>query len=348
MWSLRPRSNLDRRDTRIMDTLTQVELLWKLLPHPTPDHVVRLFARNHDQRFGDFARNPADIVRFIESSPGMNIYVAPNPTLCTTGVRHTANDVTHWSYILLDLDPVEEDALPFEALDEALLWLGEWMGRDLNPVDGRVITLDSGRGAQAWIRLQDIVLVNENETVTPVDGLDIRDVMTRKTARKAMGYWLKKLADKLGTYQGCRLDSCTSDLPRVMRCPGTVNIKTGRMASLAVATEEVHRGLAHLLVTGTPPRVFDEPEPGQLAPGAPWTAAFTKLTMKAQNYLTKGKEDPGRHETMWHTCKKLEEAGVSRVEARKALHYANNLLGPELALPDEQIETDLNQVYGRA
>jgi hypothetical protein len=344
MWNLRRLRSSIERNTSIMDTLTQVEELWKVLPHPTPDHVVRLFARSHEERFGDFARSPADIMRFIESSPGKNIYVAPNPTLCTTGVRHTAADVTHWSYVLIDIDPIEgaDDALPFEALDEALLWLGEWMGYDLDPVNGEAIVIDSGRGAQAWIRLSDILCV-DLPTSPPIPGW-----IERKVARKAMGYWLKKLAEKLGTYQGCRLDSCTSDLPRVMRMPGTVNVKTGRVASLAVATDTIHRGLAERLVIGTPMKVFDEPEPGQLATGAPWTAAFTKLTLKAQNYLTKGKEDPGRHETMWHTCKKLEEAGVGRDEARKALQYANNLLGPDLALPAEQIETDLNQVYGKA
>jgi hypothetical protein len=325
----------------------EVETLWRLLPHPSPEHVVRLFARKGDKKFGDFARSPEEIMRFIESSPGMDIYVAPNPTLCTTGTRHTAADVTHWSWILLDLDPVEDECLPFEALDEALLWFGEWMARDLNPVNGRVITLDSGRGAQAWIRLADVILNDAAPEGLSHPWSYDEPWCNRKTARKVMGHWLKKLAEKIGTYQGCRLDSCTSDLPRVMRCPGTVNTKTGRIASLAVVTEEIHRGLAEMLIIGTPDKVFTEPDPGQVAPGTPWQIVFAKLTRKAQDYLIRGKEDPGRHETMWHTAKKLQETGIDRVEARKALQHGNNLLGPDLALPEEQIETDLDQVYGR-
>ncbi len=334
----------------------EVQYLWRLLPHPSPDHVVRLFARGPDgEKFGDFARSPEDILRFIDASPGKNIYVGPNPTTCTTGLRITAAEVTHWSWVLLDIDPVDPDPLPDEALDEALLWLGEWMGRDFNPVNGGALVLDSGRGHQAWLRLNDTLLDDGVDDIVRVGDFHDEDYkVSRKTARKSMGFWLKRLATKLGTYQGCRLDSCTSDLPRVMRCPGTYNVKTGRMAKLLVIPGldgekwARHPGLDYLLVAGTPRAVFNEPEPGQVAPGTPWQAVYTKLTLKAQQYLMRGKEDPGRHETMWHTAKKLQETGIDRVEARKALQYANNLLGPDLALPDEQIETDLNQVYGRA
>lgn len=316
----------------------QVKLLWSVLPHLTSEHVVRLFAKGGGKKFGDFARSFTDIIQFIESSPGMDIYVAPNPTLCTTGIRHTAADVTHWSWLLLDLDPVEDECDPTKAVNETLSWLSEWVGRDLS----KVIKLDSGRGAQAWIRLEDWPLADESE------GLHGSNFLARKTARKVMGYWLKRLAEKLGTFEGCRLDSCTSDLPRVMRCPGTINVKTGRVASLAVVSEEIYSGLAHLLVVGTPERVFEESEADQVAPGTPWQLVFTRLTLKAQNYLTLGKEEPGRHETLWHVCKKLQELGIDRNEARKALQHGNNLLGPNFALPVEQIETDLNQVYGRA
>jgi hypothetical protein len=328
---------------QMISTQEQVKLLWSILPHPTPESVVRLFAKGGGKKFGDFARNPADIIRFIEGSPSMDIYIAPNPTLCTTGIRHTAADVTHWSYLLLDVDPIMEESQPLVVLEKVLRQLEDWTGQDLRP-----IILDSGRGAQAWIRLEDLLLSDVETSLDALWGPDSREPILRKTARKVMGHWLKRLAEKLGTFEGCRLDSCTSDLPRVMRCPGTINVKTGRVASLVVVTEEAHHGLAHLLVIGTPERVFDEPEPGELAPGTPWQLVFTKLTLKAQRYLTEGKEDPGRHETMWHVCKKLQEVGIDKNEARRALQYANNLLGPDLALPAEQIETDLNQVYGRA
>jgi len=134
----------------------------------------------------------------------------------------------------------------------------------------------------------------------------------------------------------------------MMRCPGTPNIKTGRIASFTCAALQVQHGLAEFLVEKTPPNVFMEPDVGELPPGTPWQTVYTKLTRKAQDYLMKGKEDPGRHETMWHTCQKLKEVGIDKDEARKAIQRANSLLGPDMELPQEQIETDLTQVYGRS
>lgn len=316
-----------------------VQTIWNLLPHPSPDHVIRLFARKGDKRFGDYARSPDEIERFIGGSQGMNIYLAPNPTKQTLGTRHSAEHVTHWSYMFLDVDPVEENSRALVALEEALLWLGEWMGRDFGPKGQRPIIIDSGRGAQAWIRLEDIVMMDQKM----IDWHP--ELQERKIARKTMGYWLKKLADKLGTYEGCRLDSCTSDLPRVMRCPGTVNIKTGRMAELLEPSPVIHGGLAHLMVTTTPKAVFTEPEPGQYPPGTPWQMVFTELTRKAQNYLLNGREEPGRHEIMWHAARCLAEKGIERAQTEAALQHANLAMGEDNALPDKDIQHALNTAY---
>jgi hypothetical protein len=317
-----------------------------------------MFARNEGKRLGDFARNPLEMERFIRSAEAkaMNVYVAPNPTKSTTGSRHTAADVTHWSFVLLDMDPIEPEPEPLKALEEALLWLGEWCGRDFSK--RRPIVIHSGRGAQAWIRLEDIILddkqqegrfigmaydVMKGEPMEHPTGL-----LTRKSARKTMGYWLKRVADKVGTLYGCRLDSCTSDLPRVMRMPGTVNIKTGIEARVLEPSREVFGGFADLLVTGTPETVFAEPEPGEVPPGTPWQAVFKKLTKKAQDYLTQGREAPGRHETAWHTATKLKECGIERAQARAAIGYANGILGPDHAMTPPELDHVIDTSYGKA
>ena len=331
---------------------SSVSELWSLLPHPSPAHVVRLFARNAEKRIGDFARNPAEMERFIRSAEAkqMNVYVAPNPTTSTVGARHAAADVTHWSFVLLDMDPIEEDCKPLHALEEALLWLGEWCGRDFKK--RRPLIIHSGRGAQAWIRLDDIHLYesitplpNENQLICS-DG--VSQVTTRKSARKAMGYWLKRVADKVGTLYGCRLDSCTSDLPRVMRMPGTVNIKTGIEARILEPSREVFGGLGSLMVTGTPDSVFNEPDPGEVPPGTKWQTVFSKLTLKAKKYLTEGREAPGRHETAWHTATKLKECGIERAQARAAIGYANSILGPDHAMTDGELDHVIDTSYGKA
>lgn len=332
--------------------------LWSLLPHPSPAHVVRLFARNAEKRIGDFARNPAEMERFIRSAEAkqMNVYVAPNPTTSTVGARHAAADVTHWSFLLLDMDPIEEDCKPLHALEEALLWLGEWCGRDFSK--RRPLIIHSGRGAQAWIRLPELIL-DDRQMEGAVIGVayDIMKgeplanpygLVTRKTARKTMGYWLKRVSEKVGTLYGCRLDSCTSDLPRVMRMPGTVNIKTGIEARVLEPSREVFSGLADIMVRGTPEGVFNEPDPGQVPPGTKWQTVFSKLTLKAKKYLTEGREAPGRHETAWHTATKLKECGIERAQARVAIGYANNILGPDHAMTNAELDHVIDTSYGKA
>ena len=86
----------------------QIDILWDVLPHP-PGTVVRVFARSLDgkQKDGDFARSAREIRNFARSWSDLNIYVAPNPSNSTGGVRHSAADVTNWSYFLIDADPIE-------------------------------------------------------------------------------------------------------------------------------------------------------------------------------------------------------------------------------------------------
>jgi len=229
------------------------------------------------------------------------------------------------------MDPIEEENDPAKALEEALMWLGEWLGN--NFTNRRPIIIDSGRGMQAWIRLGDIDL----------------DQMPggRSVARRANGYWLKTLDERLGVCHGCRIDTSVSDLPRVMRCPGTINVKTGRATRFVVPSAEVFDGLASKLVIGTPKKALeDPPAPEGIEPGQPWQSVFPHLTLMAQNYLRVGQEEPGRHKVMWHTAKKFFELGVTRKEAKKAIRWANRLRGSNAELPPDQIEHALVTAYG--
>lgn len=321
---MRPRKSSDAFD-----------VLWSLLPHPSGS-VVRLFTRVGDARDGDFAQSAAEIRAFAKANQGSNVYVAPNPTNSTIGARHTTAEVTHWSFFLIDMDPVEDLSSPDAALDEALLWLGEWLGSDFKR--RRPIIIDSGRGMQAWIRLDDV----------PLHDFDAPEgAVTRSIARRANGYWLKKLDERLGVSNGCRIDTSVSDLPRVMRCPGTINMKTGRQARFVEWPDTVFGGLATRLVVGTPKRFLVDPEPPVgIAAGLPWQEVFTHLTRTAQMYLSTGQEEPGRHKVLWHTAKKFQELGVSKDEARRALRWANRLKGKEAKLPLEQVEHALSTAYG--
>lgn len=256
-------------------------------------------------------------------------------------MRHSAGEVSHWSYFLIDMDPVTgsnceatlEKADPMKALMRAIRLFGQWTETNFR-VSGYLcpLIIDSGRGTQAWIRLEDVWL----------PGPEMRSL-----ARRVNGYWLKRLDEECGLYAGCRIDTSVSDLPRMMRCPGTFNLKTGQMARIAHWSNMVYRGLASRMTERVPSQVLVDPDPPVgVAAGQPWQMVFAHLTRMAQNYLTFGQEEPGRHKVMWHTSKKLQELGVTREEARKAIRHANKLRGKDEELPLDQVEHALNTAYG--
>jgi hypothetical protein len=342
-----------------------------MLPHP-PGSVVRMFTRAGDDRDGDFAETTEELRAFARMYRNRNVYIAPNPSNSTLGARHTAAEVTHWSYFLIDMDPICEcppdrvkkklrkcvtcrgDAEPNKALDAALNLLGMWHRTDF-AVDPP-LRIDSGRGVQAWIRLADIILDDRQQEgrfigmaydVMRGKPMKPTGICTRSTARRVNGYWLRMLDENLGTAFGCRIDTSVSDLPRVMRCPGTINMKTGREASIIDSDWGKYYSLAQSLVDNTPDSVMVDPEPPSgLRAGMTWQEATVHLTLTAKEYLSSGRDEPGRHKVMWHTAKKLQEVGVTRAEARRALKRANSLRGEDSELPPDQIEHALNTAYG--
>jgi hypothetical protein len=325
-----------------MLSLIQLEVpkLWKLLPHP-PGTFVRWFARKGNDRIGGGVDTVEELMLAAASAEGMNFYVAPNPAATRAGTRHTAQQVTNWSWFLIDIDPVESIAQPELVTEVVLSKLGEWWGIDFN--ERRPLLIHSGRGAQVWIRLDDVVLDGEE---------------TRRAARVTNGFWLKKLAEEIGTMRGCRIDTTCADLPRVMRCPGTTNTKTGKSAILIVPSAEQYTGLSCTLVAAVPRELFVPVPVPVLPPGTQWQSVFVHLTLRAQSYMTQGRDEPGRHDTMFHTALCLAERGLDRDSVRVALQYGNQRWddlhpreiaegAPRMALKPEDIEHALDTAFRR-
>lgn len=308
----------------------EFSLIWSLLPHPSRKHVVRSFSRLGETRDGDHCRTVEELRKFARIKRDHNVYIAPNPTLSTTGIRHSAKDVTHWSYFLLDMDPVESNPDPEAAMQEALALLSKHCGRDL--IKHQPLLIDSGRGMQAWIRLDHEELDDESRLV----------------ARCTNGWWLKKLDEELGVTNGCRLDTSVSDLPRVMRCPGTINQKSGRLSRVVVPSRIVYYGLSGELKRQVPDTSLVTAHVVNIVPGQRWQKVWPYLTRSAQTYVTEGQCEPGRHKVMWHTIQKFHELGVTRGEAQRAVRRANTLKGKQEELRDQEIEDRLKYVYDSA
>lgn len=290
---------------------------------------MRWFARRGEDRTGGYADTYAELVNAVLHNPERDFYLAPNPSTSRTRIRHSHIDVGYWCWFFLDIDPVksvDDGADPRNLLAQSLLWLGSTHG--VNFTRHPPIVIDSGRGLQAWIRLETLAL----------------DDALRRKVRLAMSHWLRRMSKELGTVEGCRLDPTCSDLPRVMRCPGTTNYKTGRLASFLHITDHVYVGLGDHLLSRAPSETYDEDSAPSVAVST-WQEAYPHLTLKAQTYLTDGATEPGRHEKAWHTAKCLAERRLHKDEVRRALRYANARRGSENELPPRDIEHALATAF---
>lgn len=302
-----------------------IERLWPLLPKPFG--IVRWFARNRDgtELAGDFADSAQALAAAAEAYKHLNFYIQPNPTNQRTKMRSSANDITHWSYLFIDIDPSKAEGVvsnPMWTLGWVLAQFSRLKGTDVCP-----LILDSGRGAQAWVRLGDL----------PLDTKD-----QRRHARAACNHMLHRLdamvcregvalGEKVGL-KGCRVDVSCSDLPRLMRCPGTVNIATGCTAKL-IEDGQIHSNLAALLIETVPAEDLVERKI-VYTPGRRWQQIVGKLTRTAAFFLKYGTEEPGRHKTISATLKSLKENGVTLDSALVALRAGNEKTNPPLDDPE--------------
>jgi hypothetical protein len=293
----------------------EFDKLWRLLPHPTGS-VVRWFAKKRDERLGDFVRSGKELRECAKRNGSFNFYVQPNPTACTTGIRVSTRDISHWSWFLVDIDPKlgMETPDPKKYLDEVLLWFGEWMGWDF--AKDSPLILDSGRGMQAWFRLEDFPF----DVETPE--------FSRGQVRSAMSYWLQTIAHKVGTKYECKLDTTTSDLPRIMRCPGSINKRTGREATIIVEGSPL-KGLAHRIVGLAPKEIVYAPELLIPRNTYPYEILAPTLTLRARNFVENGRESPGRHTDVQHLAKCMWEKGACEAVIRNAIAKGNKKSLPE-------------------
>lgn len=327
----------------------EVRRIWEVLhqdrraAYAGSPYMLHWFASRPDGkgRMGDFALSANELVKAAAAAERqeMNFYLQLNPSLKRDGVRSTAADITHWNYFLLDVDP-GKDAEPFLAMDEYLRFFQHRLGIKADPH-----IVFSGRGVQAWVPFETPVpttlkmdlVKTVNKTKVPVP------VTLGAIVNRVQGYWLRLALERVGTVHGCVLDPAVADLPRVMRCPGTVNVKSGKMAEL-IRVGRPKPGYSELLVRYAPTEQVEPPPPPTVLAGKPWTYYVKLLNWSANRYLTHGGEQGDRHNQAVKALKNLHELGCEEAQARAALAWGNKLSSPE-PLPQEEIEQIVRSVY---
>jgi hypothetical protein len=253
--------------------------MWNLF---NPWNHIRWFAkRSGSWPLGGWVRRKAALERIIQNLQGWDIYVSMNPSKSLRGIRVRASEISHWSTILIDIDPISEGANPLAAAGVVTTELRVLLQDSaLSPM-----VVDSGRGVQLWLHLQPLAL----------------DDTLRPRARAAVGELLRRLSTPS---HGCIVDTSTADLARVGRMPETLNSKTGRRAVILdsggdpVATSAV-LALAPSTTYEAPPTTTTN-----------WQQALPWLSLTATDYLTLGTVEPGRHKAAYAAAAALRDAGM--------------------------------------
>jgi hypothetical protein len=102
-----------------------------------------------------------------------------------------------------------------------------------------------------------------------------------------------------------------------VRCPGSINQKTGKRAAVEV-TPKQDGGILQLIAPYADKEQEFEYKPIVLESNANLTEVIPHLNGRARQFLLDGVQSPGRHNACFATCKNLYELGVP---AELAFHW---------------------------
>ncbi len=269
------------------EILAELDIAWKLFEW---NGTVRLTAKRGDfDVTGGVLKSKADLYRAAHNleEGGWDVYIGANPARGTR-IKAATREVEVWRYVVLDLDPIDPECAPELALSEGIRSIPEMA--DINTACVIVFT---GRGAQGWIALHP----------SHLHGADDRALVER-----GMGHLLHNLKRKWDGRYGYEIDTSTSDLARIVRCPGTINTKTGKRAKV-IRLAAGQMDPQPILDSAPPP-----PEPtkpldvdcsnlNQVAP---------HLNDRARKFLRMGIERGERHKSAFAAAMNLRELGIER------------------------------------
>ena len=310
--------------------MNQIETTWRLF-QPPPETQLAWMSRRPEIVGGgldSLAQMRALVARY-----GTDSYFTPNPVVPGFGRRPSAIHVAYVTAVCIDIDPVAEI---HSVRDSKLLPIRtglnrcEENGRDndnpLRRIERSVIShaqdllgielhpdrIDSGRGIQIWLRFEPVPVPSQEEKLR---------------WRSAVGTFLHRLDQAIGIVGGCRIDTSCCDLPRLVRLPGTINTKTGRLAQF-LHVGEPHDGLYSTLLGR-----FGVSSPQGNVPrtaGGNWRRSYHLLTWRAKQFLTEGVEEPGRHSAAFACARSLAEIGAGETDIERLVLLGASRCDPPL------------------
>lgn len=281
----------------------QAKLLWDMFP--LYDNEYRyLWFKNNDTRQSTWITSLGGLTKAVLlKTPANNVYIQLNPTNKTAGSgRPNASHVNRIQAILIDIDPIQQisDSYLDIVMGEIEQNLSEY-GIDQN----QMALIDSGRGRQIWI------LLNRSTELAPRTRALVHAV--------SRGF----------TDEAVKIDTSCSDLVRLARMPGSVNLKTGRVAQVIRAAKP-GEGSSWLNDAAFDPKPTPTPPSRLFQPNTTWWHFLSHLTYTAQRFITEGISEPGRHQARVATALSLVEAGVPVGVAHELLIRGMGLCEPPL------------------
>lgn len=340
-------------------TLAQAEELFSIMQAQWPEgSIFRYFARRPtDERVhGQAVYTPAELVCVTgwADTHGYNSYVQVNPTMRRDGVRCSGVDITHWSWFLMDIDPIAPISDPMSLLEEVERQMRGHFGLH----DLQRIIIDSGRGVQAWYPLDPFPLKGLAVFRTaPIprqwEDEDLKQnlamIERREAVPRGMAYWLDFYRHRIAEWAGCVVDTSVSDLPRVMRIPYTINAKTGVVGSLLHRDDGRNEHLASQLLAYAPYHIWKEKDPIVELNGfndqTPWDKFVKFMSRGGRIFLTEGSMEGGRHRAAASALLSLMELGCGKEQARSALLWGGRLCTPVLSR--REIDPMIERKYRR-
>lgn len=292
--------------TKPLDVSAEFVAVWNLLAE---NGEVRYFAKRADgQAQGGRVRSVKALERVGANLGllGYDIYVHLNPSV-GPGLKAKSSQVTHWRRILIDLDPIDPTTPATESIRRLL-----GMAEELLPgVSAASTIIDSGRGAQAWASIR-------HGACGDVQGADeevlLRSKVERNRIEGSTSAFLRALHVRWDGRDGYQVDTTTSDLGRIARCPGTTNTRTARVATVLEAGTGYICG--RRLIELYPPigRSESEDRPHiQLVRGEKTANLITvspHLNELAREFLHAGVSEGNRHHAAFAAARSLLEIGM--------------------------------------